>query len=1200
MSSLDDILNKHGLSPTGERLTAPGATMGAFDASVSAVTGQPQAKEDDLNIIDEIGRVLGTGATKAIRAAGSLGVDLGLAEKPAWHIEPLTDEPETEVGKIASTIVQFAIPYTGALKGISFISNAMRIAGSVSKAGKASRAAKALTAGAAADFVAFEANDPFLSALIEEQPALRNPITEFLATDEKDPAAINRLRHAVEGLGLGLAFPQIIKGISKLTLGTAKVTGTTLKSTYDLVTPEIIAAPINKSLAKSKELLDVAYQNVVERNLGGLKMGQQLVSLGKKDVDTELTLMENMKLGNAVSTLQEKGTQRTWHFGVDKHGRESIIETGLGPVPIMNKINTLGKDALKDAEEVFRYRQARMNKASIKEQQRLELEQFKDKHPGKTPPKSMTEIYSGGIPTKEVKAFEKRWAAKKLEDPTYTGQVETHIKELEGMNVRLLDALELEGLMSNAEKLRLLSKGQQHAYFQRERVLDDAFISKQMKKTEGDPTHQALKRLTEEQAEAADKVGNTFVNTIRAHMSVYKRIIDNRIKTKTYDAITEIGERTLQKTHSKEQAKEAMDKWAVRVESPDKETLKALRNEGRLDSFKRNGKDEYWVVKDRFLLDQIQSMGPTAMSDWGLKYIKYASAFKRTVSNLITMNPGFFLYANFLRDTVSVSILSRTGFRPLLDSFAGLGKTLTAFPRKPSKVIRGKDYEIGSDAWFQDFKANGGTFGTNVYAPEGIIRTETEVAKFSTERQLRRAGVKASEKGIPNFGENVGKFVDKVEDFTSRFEYASRTQEYKRLIEAGYSPLKAMVLARDVAIDFGNRGSSDLFRKAAAQIPFLNAHVQGVARTLRALGAKKLVGEKFSPREIEELQRAYAKTATLMQISSLLYFYHLKGEELFGDPSIKRTYDSLPDYVKEKNWVQVFPQDETGENFVIKVPTPFDFAVLPNMAVKLLKDMFDPEEQSVLAEYMKRVVIETGRVGDTSLWPQFARPIVDIPRNKNFAGKAIVPRSLETADPEEQYLPWTNGFFISIGQTLGVSPLKVEYIINSFVGTLGAAAIDAADEVFWRGYKGLPEQTSKLTGGRRSIFKDMFFKRVIEKTPLSATREAEKMFDAAERAKARAAAVDRHAKLLSEFDRKQYKKLMEDPDTQVLLEMNPIFNSYLKEVSELSSQINELNNWGPNEIDARDKVRLTGEYVHQRNELLRELNEVYQEAMRNK
>ena len=1222
MDSLDEVLKRHGYSPTGEKLTTPGATMDAFNSSVSAVTGQPQAggiptpppttpdndDEEDVDIIDEIGRVLGTAGTNAINAAAQAAADFGITEKPPWHIEPLTDKPETEVGKYAVPVVQFGIGLIGAGK---FTTMARAIAGIPAAATKVGKAAGYMARGFIADATVFEANDKFLSNIVQEVPTLRNPITEFLATDEKDPAAMNRLRHAVEGLGLGLVFPQIIKGISKLTIGTTKVAASTVKNTLDLVTPNIIKQPIDAGLAMTKELLDITYQNVVERNLGSAKIQDVLTSLGKVDDDASLTLMENMKLGNAASTLQEQGTKRTLMFGKTDKGVESVIETGLGPVPIMNKMATLGKDALKDGEEFFKYSQARINKKSIAQAQAKALDDFKTNNPKKTPPKELTNPteYSGGIPTKEVEGFFEKWAAKKTSNPDaahYTTQIEAHVKELGDMNIRLLESRKAAGLIDQVEMDRLLAKGKDdggiHAYFQRERVVDDAFISRQMQKAEGDPFTQKLGRLTEEQAAAADKVGNTFVNTIRAHMTHYKQVVDNRIKTKTYDAITELGELAVKKGHTKKQSKEMMDKWAVKVTDTSKEHLAHLRKEGRLDSFKRNGKDEYWVIKDRFLLDQVQSMGPTAMSDFGLKYIKYASAFKRTVSNLITMNPGFFLYANFLRDTVSVSILSRTGFRPLIDSFSGLGKTLAELPKKPSKTVRGEAHEIGSDGWFNEFRANGGTFATNVYAPEGIIRAEAEVAKFSPARQLRRAGVKAiDESKIPNVSENVGKFINKVEDFTSRFEYASRTQEYKRLITQGVSPLKATILARDVAIDFANRGSSDLFRKAAAQIPFLNAHVQGVARTLRALGAKKAVGGKFSPREVEELQRAYAKTATLAQISGILYFYHLKGEELFGDPSIKRTYDSLPNYIKEKNWVFVSPQDEKGENYIVKVPTPFDFALLPTMFVKMMEDMFDPEEKSILAEYMQRALIEMGRVGDTSLIPQFARAPFDAYLfNKNFAGRAIVPKALEKRGAENQFLPWTNGFFISIGQTLGISPLKIEYVINSFVGTLGAAAIDAADEAFWRGYKGLPEQTSKMTGGRRSIIRDMILNRVYDKTPLSAVSEAEKMYDIGGKASALKKTIDDHSKMLSEFDRKRYQKLMEDPDTQLLLEFTPIYNSYIKKVSEISSQINELTNIGPSQIDAREKVRIIGEYVHERNELLRELSEVYGDIMKSR
>ena len=161
------------------------------------------------------------------------------------------------------------------------------------------------------------------------------------------------------------------------------------------------------------------------------------------------------------------------------------------------------------------------------------------------------------------------------------------------------------------------------------------------------------------------------------------------------------------------------------------------------------------------------------------------------------------------------------------------------------------------------------------------------------------------------------------------------------------------------------------------------------------------------------------------------------------------------------------------------------------------------------------------------------------------------------------------------------------------MGTLGAAALDFADEAFWRGYKGLPEQVSKLTGGRRSIWKDMLLKRAIDVTPLSSTRQSEKMFEVADTAKARAEALDKHSQLLNDFDKKEYKRLLDDPDTAMLLHVNSVFNSYLKAIADYSSQIKQINAMGPKTINAAEKVKELGYLTQARNDLLEQLSEVY-------
>lgn len=71
-------------------------------------------------------------------------------------------------------------------------------------------------AGAVSDALTQDPNAPNISNLVQSVPALRGPLTEFLATDPDSPEAVNRLRHAVEGAGMGTLTEGVVRGVRAL------------------------------------------------------------------------------------------------------------------------------------------------------------------------------------------------------------------------------------------------------------------------------------------------------------------------------------------------------------------------------------------------------------------------------------------------------------------------------------------------------------------------------------------------------------------------------------------------------------------------------------------------------------------------------------------------------------------------------------------------------------------------------------------------------------------------------------------------------------------------------------------------------------------------------------------------------------------------------------------------------------------------
>ncbi|KKL05909.1 hypothetical protein LCGC14_2601320, partial [marine sediment metagenome] len=121
--------------------------------------------------------------------------------------------PDSTLGGMVEGISQFMmgfIPVLGQLKGIQLVNQGVKFSGAINRSFQATSAA-ALTSS-----VVFNPDDPNLANLLQSQPKLRGPVTEFLATDPSDHQAINRARNALVDLGLGPiadGFLSALKGL---------------------------------------------------------------------------------------------------------------------------------------------------------------------------------------------------------------------------------------------------------------------------------------------------------------------------------------------------------------------------------------------------------------------------------------------------------------------------------------------------------------------------------------------------------------------------------------------------------------------------------------------------------------------------------------------------------------------------------------------------------------------------------------------------------------------------------------------------------------------------------------------------------------------------------------------------------------------------------------------------------------------------
>ena len=211
-----------------------------------------EEEDDDLSFLEGVGDV-GMGLVRGtegfikslvgvvdMAVGGGDGEFLGVDLESNW-----SGRSQTLPGGFVEGATQFLwgfVPVAGWLsKGQKFAS-----------LGKFAGFARTTAAAGVADLAAFDGQYQRLSNLMVQYPALKNPVTEFLAADEEDHEAIGRLKNALEGLGIGATLGMagaLIKGIGFLRFASKrKAEGLTPDEIRDAWNKRKEAKELNKEL----------------------------------------------------------------------------------------------------------------------------------------------------------------------------------------------------------------------------------------------------------------------------------------------------------------------------------------------------------------------------------------------------------------------------------------------------------------------------------------------------------------------------------------------------------------------------------------------------------------------------------------------------------------------------------------------------------------------------------------------------------------------------------------------------------------------------------------------------------------------------------------------------------------------------------------------------------------------------------------
>lgn len=159
------------------------------------------------DFIEDIETAVGTGIAKAaFETKDFLFGEPAEADKSNFRRSLEAQGRAVAAQGVAYGLTQGVSQFVTGLIGASKVLAPVKAVQRLRAAGKTGRTAYEIGRGATAGAVVIDPHEERLSNLIEEFPALQNPVSDYLAADFMDSAAEGRLKNALEGIGLDLAI----------------------------------------------------------------------------------------------------------------------------------------------------------------------------------------------------------------------------------------------------------------------------------------------------------------------------------------------------------------------------------------------------------------------------------------------------------------------------------------------------------------------------------------------------------------------------------------------------------------------------------------------------------------------------------------------------------------------------------------------------------------------------------------------------------------------------------------------------------------------------------------------------------------------------------------------------------------------------------------------------------------------------------
>ena len=362
---------------------------------------------------------------------------------------------------------------------------------------------------------------------------------------------------------------------------------------------------------------------------------------------------------------------------------------------------------------------------------------------------------------------------------------------------------------------------------------------------------------------------------------------------------------------------------------------------------------------------------------WDIVFGKATRAVRLGATGL---NPAFGLIRNFLRDAATFTVLSK---------HAKLG---------PISAVKGIAEDIANTQNAKQFKALGGKMSSQLLADRRSLQHLRSNVLVSTVpgkviyTVAHPIDALRELFGVTEAGTRIGEFGPALKEGERRFGKGSKD-----------AAIFALNAAQDVTTNFSRHGN--IGKVLNQGIPFFNAAIQGPDKILRT----------FRERPLETTLTAVIG----LTVPAVMLWWIAKDEQWYKDLPIHERVNYIHFRIP-------------GTDTIIRIPVPFELGHIFQTAPVAALDAQYRKDPKIVTEMFKQSV----RDANPFDIPATFRPAIDVMTNKDFAGRPIVPKSVEFKLPEDQYTEFTTDLMKILGKQLGKSPAQLEHLVKSYSGGL--------------------------------------------------------------------------------------------------------------------------------------------------------------------